>query len=305
MNIEILNTFLVLSKTGSFTKTAHQLYIAQSTVTSRIKELEKELKQPLFIRDFEKIQLSHAGRRLLPYAEKMIHLHNVALLDLREQSMNTQILRIGCNYTIYNGFIHEKLELFLKDNKFKNKLHVKMELDSSKILIEKIASDVVDFCFTYIKFESPHIVCIPFYLDELLLVTSPKNPTFPDGITSDEILGLPLVFTGFCPGKNQAKYADFFPKHYTFFIEANHYSIQLSYLEKGLGYALLPKSNILPQLQKGLLTAISITDTPNIPLQTYFISKKKNLKNLVFDKWLSYMQLSEKLNDYMDDKFSP
>lgn len=302
MNIEALKTFMTLTKTGNFTKTAHQLYIAQSTVTSRIKELEKEFKQQLFTRDSEKIHLTDAGRRLLPYAENLIHLYGLALEDLSEQSMDAQILRMGCNYTIYNGFIHEKLIDFLKEHHAKNRLKVKIELDSSKRLIEKITGDLIDFCFTYVKFESPHIVCMPFSSDELLLVTSPKNASIPKGIQSNEIPALPLIFTGFCPAKSQAKYSNFFPKHYQFSIETNYYPVQISYLEKGFGYALLPKSSIRSQLKSGVLIEIPINDITDNSLQTYFIIKKKNLKNPSIDKWLSHMNLLERLRNYMDEK---
>ena len=45
MNTEELKTFIFLSKVKNFTLAAEQLYIAQSTVTNRISELEKELEQ--------------------------------------------------------------------------------------------------------------------------------------------------------------------------------------------------------------------------------------------------------------------
>ena len=48
MDIETMKTFLVLVDTKNFTRTAHQLFIAQSTVTNRILELEKELNVTLF-----------------------------------------------------------------------------------------------------------------------------------------------------------------------------------------------------------------------------------------------------------------
>ena len=43
MNTEELKTFIFLSKVKNFTLAAEQMYIAQSTVTNRISELEKEL----------------------------------------------------------------------------------------------------------------------------------------------------------------------------------------------------------------------------------------------------------------------
>ena len=48
MNIEALKTFLVVAEVKNFTKAAQQLFVVQSTITNRIKELEKEIGQPLF-----------------------------------------------------------------------------------------------------------------------------------------------------------------------------------------------------------------------------------------------------------------
>ena len=42
MNIEALKTFLVVAEVKNFTKAAQQLFVVQSTITNRIKELEKE-----------------------------------------------------------------------------------------------------------------------------------------------------------------------------------------------------------------------------------------------------------------------
>jgi DNA-binding transcriptional LysR family regulator len=47
MNTEELKTFIFLSKVKNFTLAAEQLQIAQSTVTNRISELEKEVGKKL------------------------------------------------------------------------------------------------------------------------------------------------------------------------------------------------------------------------------------------------------------------
>ena len=50
MNSEELKTFIFLSKVKNFTLAAEQLSVAQSTVTNRISELEKEVGKKLFRR---------------------------------------------------------------------------------------------------------------------------------------------------------------------------------------------------------------------------------------------------------------
>ena len=72
MNSEELKTFIFLSKVKNFTLAAEQLFIAQSTVTNRINELEKEVGKRLFIRGSKTVKLTEAGEIFLRYAERIL-----------------------------------------------------------------------------------------------------------------------------------------------------------------------------------------------------------------------------------------
>ena len=69
-----LQTFLTLAEHRNFTRTADALFIAQSTVTNRIAELEKEIGKPLFVRNKRKVTLTREGEQFLYYARKIIEL---------------------------------------------------------------------------------------------------------------------------------------------------------------------------------------------------------------------------------------
>lgn len=73
MDIEALNTFLTLANTKNYTRTAAQLFVAQSTVTNRIHELEKELNIALFTRNNRSVELTVEGEQFKDYAEKGHH----------------------------------------------------------------------------------------------------------------------------------------------------------------------------------------------------------------------------------------
>ena len=66
MDTSTLRTFIALSQIKNFTKTARQLYIAQSTVTNRIRDLEKELGVLLFTRNRKQVELTSAGENFYP-----------------------------------------------------------------------------------------------------------------------------------------------------------------------------------------------------------------------------------------------
>ena len=82
MDIESIKTFTVLAHNRSFTRTADQLFVAQSTVTNRINELEKELGFLLFKRTNRSVDLTPEGERFKIYAEKVIELTDTSLAEI-------------------------------------------------------------------------------------------------------------------------------------------------------------------------------------------------------------------------------
>ncbi|MEV4439561.1 LysR family transcriptional regulator [Streptomyces sp. NPDC049577] len=72
MDTRLLRTFAAVARTESFTATAAELHLAQSTVTAQIQALEKELGTRLFDRLPRGVAVTDAGRRLLEEAERVL-----------------------------------------------------------------------------------------------------------------------------------------------------------------------------------------------------------------------------------------
>ena len=72
MDIDLLKTFVEVVRTRHFGKAAENLYITQSAVSFRIRQLEQGLGVNLFIRQRNNIQLTAPGERLLPHAQMII-----------------------------------------------------------------------------------------------------------------------------------------------------------------------------------------------------------------------------------------
>ena len=73
MDTELLKTFLEVSRTRHFGRAAESLYLTQSAVSFRIRQLENQLGANLFTRHRNNIRLTPAGERLLPYAESLMN----------------------------------------------------------------------------------------------------------------------------------------------------------------------------------------------------------------------------------------
>ncbi|MCP4956513.1 HTH-type transcriptional regulator HdfR [Photobacterium aquimaris] len=97
MDTELLKTFLEVTKTRHFGRAADNLYLTQSAVSFRIRQLESQLGNPLFSRQRGNVHLTAAGERLQPYAEAILQTWGRAKQDVAlTDSLNTQ-LTIGAS----------------------------------------------------------------------------------------------------------------------------------------------------------------------------------------------------------------
>ncbi len=100
IDIQKIETFLAAAENLSLSEAAKQLHLSQPTVSHQIKVLEQELDVTLFIRSNTGLQLTEAGRLLLPWARRLLH----DTSNLREMMSSLQEdivgeLRIACSTT--------------------------------------------------------------------------------------------------------------------------------------------------------------------------------------------------------------
>lgn len=79
---EDIVTFRVVAQQGSFTRAAEKMYVAVSTVSTRIKRLERMHHTVLLHRTTSRVELSEQGAILLAAVDDMMALYDVALSDL-------------------------------------------------------------------------------------------------------------------------------------------------------------------------------------------------------------------------------
>src|ERR1700738_5511486 len=95
MELSDLVTFSTVARTGGVTRAADELNTVPSNITQRVKALEAEIGVALFERHSRVMTLTGAGRRLLPYAQRMVALSREAMLAAREDGEPKGPLAIG------------------------------------------------------------------------------------------------------------------------------------------------------------------------------------------------------------------
>lgn len=115
LDLDQLQTFIMISDTGSFTKAAEEVHRTQSAVSMQMRRLEERIGKPLFEKDGRSNRLTEEGERLLSYARRMIHLNRETLAAFDDRRLEGTI-RIGTPDDYADRFLPEIMARFGRSN---------------------------------------------------------------------------------------------------------------------------------------------------------------------------------------------
>lgn len=166
MELKQLESFVAVVAYKSFTEAAKQLYISQPTISTHIQALEKELESKLIIRTTKSIELTSRGAELYECAVKMLDLRD-SLLE-KWKGSDEKIVRLGVS-TIPSAYI---LPEFLPEfcRKHPDIFFYSTQSDS-RAIIEGVMEDRLDVGLVGMECEDERMACIPFYEDQLVIIT--------------------------------------------------------------------------------------------------------------------------------------
>lgn len=145
MNTDLLRTFLEIAKTRHFGHAAENLYLTQSAVSSRIKQLEDIIGLPVFTRQRNNILLTTAGERLLPHAEALLASWQLAVQEVGVPSKKNAQLSLGGTSNLWDTFLQSLLpQLSIK---FPN-LYMRTEINNPQHLVRSLLGGRVDIFAT-------------------------------------------------------------------------------------------------------------------------------------------------------------
>ncbi len=109
MQIELIETFLDLCTTRNFNRTAERLGVTQSTVSGRVRALERALDCRLFARSRSGTELTTAGLRLEPHARSLRLSWVEAQQAVRQTDAAAMTLRIGIQHDLLENHVADWL----------------------------------------------------------------------------------------------------------------------------------------------------------------------------------------------------
>ena len=112
MKFDQLRTFLWVARLGGFRKAAERLHLSQPAVSTRIANLEEELRVPLFERGPGALVLTKHGTLLLSYAEQMLFVEEEIRQRVANPSETEGLFRVGAAETIAQSWLPDFLKAF-------------------------------------------------------------------------------------------------------------------------------------------------------------------------------------------------
>lgn len=174
MELRQLKTFRAVAENLSFTKTAKQLFMAQSSVSAQIRVLEEELGVKLFDRIGRRVLITDAGQKLFEYARRMESMTEEILAEVVGIPLTRGALTIRIPETLASVYLPEIVDRF-----YAQYPQVKLNCIncSEKMLREELNSGRIDLAFIMtdtILLKEVNLRMLTVV--DLILVAGPEHP---------------------------------------------------------------------------------------------------------------------------------
>lgn len=240
LNFRQLTAFLGVAETSNFTKTAQKLHLSQAALSASIRELEGQLRCRLFERTTRSVELTSAGRKLLPVAQQMIESLERVASELHQMGEHgVARLRLGFTPILASNVVPELLEEFQRQFPM---VQVDVVDAGPADLLDKLESDQLDAAFGAFSQKRSGLSQLQIAPATLMLVCSGQFSAIGERIAWAQVFDYPLIsLTDRSPIAQQVtKIARQHNAEIRAPMVVNHLETALGMVEKGFGVAVFP-----------------------------------------------------------------
>jgi DNA-binding transcriptional LysR family regulator len=274
VQLQQLVYFLAVARTRHFTRAAQLTHVAQPSLSKQIHCLERELGSELFHRVRGNVTLTPAGEVLVPFAKRILADVETARLQVHELAELRQgRLRLGATPSLCTGPLAHALAVFRV--RYPG-IQLIIDESGSRDLVRQLAEGAIDLAMitSPVHRGDPTLDTIPI-LREQLTVAVPRTMELDfDSFRIEDLRDRPLVM--FREGYDlrsmtltACQRAGFQPR---FAIEGGEMDAVLSFVEAGLGIAVVPSMVLQgrPQLR-------GVPFVPPTPIRTIALAHRTDV----------------------------
>ncbi|MFD1955084.1 selenium metabolism-associated LysR family transcriptional regulator [Paenibacillus thailandensis] len=293
LNFHQLHIFYTVAERGSFSAAAQALHMTQPAVTMQVQSLEDYFGTKLLLRSTKRIELTEAGRTLMPYAQKSIEL--IRDTDQAMASYTKQLkgkLQLGSSLTIGEYILPRLLGPFGQEYPH---IAISMKVMNTTQIIEEILNHQLNFGLIEAPVSHPDMHIEPVMKDELVLIAPTNHPLAgKSDVTFEQAMEYPFVLREQGSGtrlvmEEQLRLQSIDPAQMKIVMELGSTGAVKSAVEAGFGLSVISSSSIKHEVALGLIRVIPLS---NIVFKRYFYSiyLKSSLLPISAVSFLSFLR---------------
>ena len=191
MDFKQIEAFVNVVRYKSFSKAADATFFTQPTISTHIRNLEKELGVKLLDRKSRIVEMTPQGSKFYKYAVEMINARAQAFDARNDTSENIGgILEIQTSSIPSVTFLPDLLSGFRVTHPG---IQYYVSVSDTQTVIDNITERIVEICFIVDKISSPSIECTKVAIDKSVLI-APVNYDIPSTIKLSDAIQYPFIW---------------------------------------------------------------------------------------------------------------
>ena len=295
--------FLAVARLGNVSRAAEEMYLTQPTLTARLKGLEEEVGDQLFVRTSRGMRLTEAGREFMPYAERMVGGFEEArrrLAELRGAAGGRLVL--GASPGVGTYALPGLLERF--SAAYPN-VTVSVRTGHSEEILQMTLREDVQLGLTR-AMSHPEVESLQLYQDELVLVVDPGHRFTARGSAAlEEVGGEQIILFDRDSSYNEQTRALFRDAgiHELRTMELDNIEAAKRMVEHRLGVAFLPRTAVVRSVSSGNLAMVAVEGAPEMSRSIVALRRRDVPPT---GPVTAFLELAERMNESADSaKLSP
>ncbi len=259
-----IECFLAVARLGNVSRAAEEMFLTQPTLTARLKGLEEEVGDQLFVRTSRGMRLTDAGREFVPHAERVIGSFEEGrrrVAELRGASGGQLVL--GASPGVGTYALPGLLERFTAAYP---QVSISVRTGHSEAILEMTLREEVQLGLTR-SMKHPEIESLTLYEDELVLVVDPDHRFTRMGSTDiAEISEEQLILFDHDSSYYEQTHSMFRDASIRELktMEVDNIEAAKRMVEHRLGVSFLPRTAVVRSVASGNLALITVEDAPEM-----------------------------------------
>lgn len=257
-----MECFLAVARLGNVSRAAEEMFLTQPTLTARLKGLEEEVGDQLFVRTSRGMRLTDAGREFVLYAERSVGSLEDGKRRLAEmRGAAGGRLALGSSPAVGTYALPGLLERFVAAYPG---VTVSVRTGHSEEILEMVLKEEVQLGLTR-AMSHPEVESLTLYDDELVLVVDPGHRFTAKGAVGLEEIGQETLIL-FDKNSSYTEQTQALLRNAGLrelrTMEVDNIEAAKRMVEHRLGVAFLPRTAIVRSVSSGNLVLVDVEEKP-------------------------------------------